>query len=134
MEPIERSTAVAGQTGSRLLHLMDRVASRPLVAVVIVALDAVWVVASVASGFPGRLETVFQTIVAALTLAMVFAIQHTQGREQVATQRKLDEILRALPDASNALIAFEDAPDHEVLSAHEAHRQLRQDAVEAAHD
>ena len=114
--------------------MVDRIASRPLVAVVIVALDVAWVLASVVTGFPGRLETIFQTIVAALTLAIVFVIQHTQSREQVATQRKLDEILRALPDASNALIAFEDAPDHEVISAHQAHRQLRQDAVDAGPD
>ena len=103
-----------------------------MVAVVIVGLDAVWVLASLATGFPGRVETVFQTLVAALTLAMVFVIQHTQAREQVATQRKLDEILRSLPDADNALIAFEDAPDHEVVSARETHRQLRQEAVDGA--
>jgi low affinity Fe/Cu permease len=99
--------------------------------VIIVGLDLVWVLASVATGFPGRVETIFQTIVAALTLALVFVIQHTQAREQVTTQRKLDEILRSLPNASNALIAFEDAPDHEVVSTHQTHRQLRQDAVDA---
>ena len=56
---------------------------------------AVWVLVSLADGFPGRWETVFQTLVAALTLtlAMVFVIQHTQARQQAATQRKLDEIL-----------------------------------------
>jgi low affinity Fe/Cu permease len=34
--------------------------------------------------------------VSAVTLVMVFAIQHPQGREQAATQRKLDELIRAL--------------------------------------
>jgi low affinity Fe/Cu permease len=115
--------------GSQILHIIDRVASRPLLAVLIVAMDLIWVLASIAFGFPGRLETIFQTLVAAVTLAMVFVIQHTQAREQVATQRKLDEILRALPDADNTLIAFEDASDSEISVAHSAHRQLRLNAV-----
>ena len=45
---------------------------------------------------------------------MVFAIQHTQARQQSATQRKLDELLRALPSADNTLISVEEAPDHEL--------------------
>ena len=46
---------------------------------------------------PARWETIFQTVVAALTLMMVFVIQHTQQRQQRATPRKLDEILQARP-------------------------------------
>ena len=40
---------------------------------------------------------------------MVFVIQHTQARAQEATQRKLDEILRASPEADNSLITLEEA-------------------------
>ena len=91
--------------------------SRPLlVVVVVVAADIVWVVYSTVVGFPSRLETIFQTMVGALTLALVFVIQHTQAREQLVTQRKLDELLRALPHADNALIAFEEASDDELAS------------------
>lgn len=58
--------------------------SRPLlVVVVVVAADIVWVVYSTVVGFPSRLETIFQTMVGALTLALVFVIQHTQAREQL---------------------------------------------------
>lgn len=91
--------------------------SRPLlVVVVVVAADIVWVVYSTVVGFPSRLETIFQTMVGALTLALVFVIQHTQAREQLVTQCKLDELLRALPHADNALIAFEEASDDELVS------------------
>jgi len=48
---------------------------------------------------------------------MVFVIQHRQSRQQVATQRKLDEILRALPPADNALIALEEASDDALAAA-----------------
>ena len=79
-------------------------------------------------GFPARLETVFQTLAAAPTLAMVFVIQHTQARAQEATQRNLDEILRASPEADNSLITLEEAPDNELKAATDAHRDARRDA------
>jgi low affinity Fe/Cu permease len=75
------------------------------------------------------LETIFQTLVGALTLALVFVIQHTQAREQLVTQRKLDELLRAMPHADNALIAFEEASDDELASTHHSHRRLRAAAI-----
>jgi len=106
--------------------VLDRLAGRPVVAVAVVVADLVWVLYSGLVGFPTRLETVFQTLLAALTLAMVFVIQHTQSRQQVATQRKLDEILRAIPRADNSLIALEDADDHTLATTH---RDLRREAL-----
>jgi len=82
--------ASARPPGSRLLHVLDRVAGRPVVAVAVVEADLVSVLYSGLVGFPTRLETVFQTLVAALTLAMVFIIQHTipsAGRHPTQTRR-----------------------------------------------
>ena len=53
-------------------------------------------------------------MLAALTLAMVFVIKHTQVRHQRATQRKLDEILLAVPVTGNALLTLEHASDDEL--------------------
>ncbi len=98
-------------------------------ALTIVTVDVIWVIYSVFGGFPGRLELIFQTVVAALTLAMVFVIQHTQARQQSATQRKLDEILRAMPAASNAVIGLETGSDRQLQAVAEAHRGLREEAT-----
>ena len=89
-----------------------------------------WVGASIATGFPARWETIFQTLVAAVTLAMVFVVQHTQARHQRATQRKLDEILRALPNADNSLITLEHASDAELHATGREHRQVRRAALD----
>ncbi len=89
---------------SRWLSQMDRYASRPLAAVLVIGAAGVGIVVSIAAGFPARWEAIFQTLVAALTLTMVFVIQHTQQRQQRATQRKLDEILQALPGTDKALL------------------------------
>ncbi len=114
--------------GSRVLHALDRWAAKPTLALAVVTADVLWVLGSAVFGFPARLETIFATLAAATTLAMVFVIQHTQARAQEATQRKLDEILRASPGADNALITLEEAPDNELKAATEAHRDARRGA------
>jgi hypothetical protein len=60
--------------------------------------------------------TVFEALAAAVTLVMIFALQHTQARQQAAIQRKLDEILQSLPGADNHLVR--------VVSASERHHSL----------
>jgi low affinity Fe/Cu permease len=117
---------------SRMLHALDRLSAHPSIAGVVVIADLIWVTYSAVFGFPTRLETIFQTLVAAITMAMVFVIQHTQAREQAATQRKLDEILRALPGADNAMISLEEAHDDDLRAAKGAHRELRHDATPGA--
>ena len=116
--------------GSHLLHSIDRLASRPLVAMALVAADAAWVIYSISVGFESRLETAFETIVAAVTLAMVFVLQHTQARDQLVVQRKLDALLAAVPRADNSLIALEEASDAELAAVHTEHLALRDDAVQ----
>jgi len=111
---------------SRWLSRIDRHASRPLTAVLVVTAAAVWIAVSIAVGFPARWEIIFQTVVAALTLTMVFVIQHTQARHQRATQRKLDEILLAMPGTDNSLLRLEHASDDELRAAGDQHREIRQ--------
>ncbi len=108
---------------------MDRVTSRPLLTLTILACDLGWIIFSVSAGFPTRAEVAFQTLVAALTLGMVFVIQHTQSREQAATQRKLDEILHALPGADDAMLSLEHASDHELRATGDTHRAIREAAI-----
>jgi low affinity Fe/Cu permease len=115
---------------SVLLSKADRYASRPTAAVFVVAATAAWLIVSIVAGFPARWETIFETVVAALTLAMVFIIQHTQARHQRATQRKLDEILLTLPDTDNALVTLEHASDDELHSVGHQHRSIRQAALD----
>jgi low affinity Fe/Cu permease len=113
----------------RLLSRIDRWASRPVTALIVIVADVAWILLSVALGFPGLGERIFQTLVAAVTVAMVFVIQHTQAREQAATQRKLDEILQALPGADNALLMLEHASHAELRATGDTHREIRQSAL-----
>jgi low affinity Fe/Cu permease len=114
---------------SRTLSRLDRLASRPLLALAVLASSAGWLIFSAVVGFPSRPARIFQTIVGAVTLAMVFVIQHTQSRQQSATQRKLDEILRALPEADNALLTLEHASDNELRATGDSHQAIRRAAI-----
>jgi low affinity Fe/Cu permease len=64
----------------------------------------------------------------AVTLVMVFVLQHTQTRQQDALHHKLDEVLHALPEADDRLIKLETASDSELVEVELRHIALRDDA------
>ncbi len=99
---------------SRSLHRLGEVTSHAGAGLVAAAAVLVWLGVGVAVGFPDWWETVLYSSSASVTLVMVFAIQHTQTRQQSATQRKLDELVRAQPAADDSVIAVEEAPDDEL--------------------
>lgn len=99
---------------SRLVHSIDRVTSRPVTAVVVIVLVLVFGVTLAIAGFPETWETAFAALCAGVTTIMVFTIQHTQTREQAATQLKLDELIRALPAADDRLVHVESGADEEL--------------------
>jgi low affinity Fe/Cu permease len=81
-------------------------------------------------GFLGGWRRSFRPSSGAITLALVFVIQHTQAREQVVTRGKHEEILRALPQADNTLVGLEEATDDELAVVHSDHRELRAVALD----
>ena len=92
---------------SRVFHAIDDLTSRArrqrssLVAVVVVVL-LIFVL-----GVTSELEYAFTAVASGITLVMVFVIQHTQSRQQLALQMKLDELLRALPQADDHFVHIE---------------------------
>ena len=136
----EGMVLVAPETTPDFIAAMSKAAAFvtdcPSVGVVHYAPQAVTitVVAISAAGFPGVWTSAFSLSAAAITLVMVFVIQHTQSREQTATQLKLDELIRALPQADDHLVHVEAAQDEELAdlerrqTAH--HESLRADRTE----
>ena len=80
-----------------------------------------FIVALVIAGFPESWEVAFSTLAAAVTLVMVFVLHHTQRREQVATQLKLDELIRAIPQADDHYVRVQAATDDEVEEMEQRH-------------
>ena len=107
---------------SRVLYRIEHYTSLPGVSLTIVAAVAGFVAVGAVLGFSSGWVTTFEISVSSVTLLMVFAIQHTQGREQAATQRKLDELLRALPNADDSLMMLEEAAPAVMLDVEEEQR------------
>jgi low affinity Fe/Cu permease len=111
---------------SRLLFTIDHYTSLPWAALVVGVVLVGAVVVGVLLGFrPGWL-TAFEVGTSIVTLMMLFVIQHTQGREQAATQRKLDELLRALPEAQSELMMLEEASDDEMREVEQDQRESKE--------
>ncbi len=116
---------------SRVLHLVGDVTSRAGFSASVAAVVACFLIALAIAGFPEAWEAGFATGAAAITLVMVFVIQHTQSRQQLATQLKLDELIRSSPQADDLLVHIETAHDEELLERErgqvEHHTALRAD-------
>jgi low affinity Fe/Cu permease len=110
---------------SRILYKIEHYTVLPAVALVAIAAVVCFVVAIAILGFPSKWVAAFEISISSVTLVMVFAIQHTQGREQAATQRKLDELIRALPGADEALMMLEEAPRQFMLEVEDEQRDIR---------
>lgn len=75
---------------------------------------AIWAITGPLFGFSDTWQLVINTGTTIVTFLMVFLIQNTQNRDTVATQIKLDEIIRAIAQADDDVIDAEDATEREL--------------------
>ena len=99
---------------SSVVRWIDAITSRATTAGLVAVVLAACALAAVVVGLPDSWLATFSAGAAAITLVMVFVIQHTQSREQLATQLKLDELIRALPQADDHLVHVEEGSDDEL--------------------
>jgi low affinity Fe/Cu permease len=95
------------------LHWIGGVAAGERAATAAGVVVVVWIAAYAIAGFPTWMATALMVVASAVTLVMVFVIQHTQRRLECATQLKLDELVRA-SDADDAVAEIEVADDDEL--------------------
>jgi low affinity Fe/Cu permease len=110
---------------SRVLYGIEHYTSLAGVAAGIVVVFLCLIVVGAILGFPPGWLTAFEVSISTLTLVFVVSIQHTQAREQIATQRKLDELLHAAPGASDDLIMLEEAPAGVIQDVEAGQRDAR---------
>jgi low affinity Fe/Cu permease len=95
--------------------------THPLSAVVVGVLVLVSWIVIIASDFDEDLQLAFGTVCGGVTVTIVFSLLHTQRREQVALQLKLNEIIRAMPQADDHLIGVEASSDDELIEIGRSH-------------
>jgi low affinity Fe/Cu permease len=113
---------------SGAIHLLSAWSSRSVATALALAVSLVVLGWALLSRDPDQILIWFAAGAGAVTLVMVFVLQHTQTRQQHALHHKLDELLRALPDADDRLIKLETASDSELVEVEQRHIALRDDA------
>jgi low affinity Fe/Cu permease len=118
---------------SRALHRVGQFTAHAGAGFFVASFVFAWTLFGLTIGFPPWWQTALYATSSSLTLIMVFALQHTQARSESATQRKLDELLRSVPQADEQLIAVEEASDTELQALTDLNRADRARA-QSGHD
>src|SRR5260221_9966109 len=112
-EAAERGSPFRAWFGRCATRVSERAGSAWVFAIAL-ALILSWAVSGPIFGFSDTWQLMANTFTTIVTFLTVFLIQNTQNRDAKATQLKLDELIRAVADARNELIAAEDEPDEEL--------------------
>lgn len=101
-----------------------RAAGHPIAFMAAAALIVAWAATGPLFHFHDTWQLVINTATTIITFLMVFLIQHTQNRDTLVMQLKLDELIRVSTGAHNALIGLEDLEEPELERILENYREL----------
>ncbi len=90
------------------------ITGRPLVFNLAMLVILVWVISGPVFGFSDTWQLIINTTTTIVTFLMVFLIQHTQNKDTKAMQLKLDELIRSVDGAHNALLNLEELDEDEL--------------------
>jgi len=91
----------------------------------------VWAITGPIFQFSNTWQLVINTGTTIITFLMVFLIQQAQNRDTAAMQVKLDEIIRSLEGAHNAVLDLEELEEAELIRIRENYQKLASEAREA---
>ena len=103
---------------------------RPYVFLAAIAIIVLWAISGALFGFSDTWQLVINTATTIVTFLMVFLIQNTQNRDSEAMHVKMDELIRALEGAHNALLDLEELDEKTLDTARKRYRKLAEKARE----
>lgn len=112
-------------------HRVASAAGRPAAFGCAVLFVVAWIATGPLFDFSTSWQLVVNTGTTIVTFFMVFLIQHTQNRDAIAVQIKLDELIRADADAHNALLDLEELTEEELEKIKDRYEHLAREAREA---
>jgi low affinity Fe/Cu permease len=90
----------------------------------------VWAVAGPLFHFSDTWQLAINTGTTIVTFLMVFLIQNTQNRDALAMHLKLDELIKSIEAADNAVIRAEDETDEELAELKHKYQALLEEHSE----
>jgi len=108
-----------------------RATGHPAAFMTAAAIIVVWAVMGPVFHFSDTWQLVINTGTTIVTFLMVFLIQNTQNRDSHAVQLKLDELIRAVGGAHNALLDLEELEEADLERFRARYEGLARAAREA---
>lgn len=113
---------------SKFSSYLSTTTGRPITFVVAAGLVVVWAASGPFFHYSDTWQLVINTSTTIITFLMVFLIQNTQNRDTAAMQIKLDELIRAVEGAHNALLDLEELEEKDLTSFRKHYENLAKDA------
>ena len=115
---------------SRFAKHTARASGRPGAFGLAVLIILLWLVTGPLFHFSDTWQLVINTGTTIITFLMVFLIQCTQNRDAEAVQVKLDELIRAIAGAHNALLDLEELEEEDLDRIRDTYTKLAEEARE----
>ena len=115
---------------NRFAKWIARAAGRPSAFAAAAIVILIWILTGPLFGFGDTWQLVINTGTTIVTFLMVFLIQNTQNLDSEAMQVKLDELIRAVEGAHNAMLDLEQLEEAELDGIRDRYRKLARRARE----
>jgi low affinity Fe/Cu permease len=113
---------------SQFSSYLSTMTGRPATFVLAAALVLIWAITGPFFHYSDTWQLVINTSTTIVTFLMVFLIQNTQNRDTAAMQIKLDELIRAIEGAHNALLDLEELEEKDLNRFRKHYEKLAEDA------
>lgn len=110
----KKNKSGVGKFFNRFSNFVTKVTGKPIAFIMAAFIILIWGITGPIFQFSDTWQLVINTGTTIITFLMVFVIQHSQNKDTVAIQLKLNELIAANCDASNRMIAIEDLTDEEL--------------------
>ncbi len=99
----------------------------PWAFMIALAVIVIWLLSGPLLGFSDTWQLIINTSTTIITFLTVFLIQHTQNKNDRATQLKLDELLHSITNARNDFIDLEDLDDDRLIKLREQYKKFKRE-------
>lgn len=113
---------------TRFAKWTSRITGRPITFAVAFSIIIIWAVTGPIFDFSNTWQLVINTSTTIITFLMVFLIQNTQNRDSEAMHIKLDELIRSIEGAHNALLDLEELEEDELDSIRDNYELMAEKA------